>query len=242
MLWNLDGNTFSRDVAQGDEKMRNFRRGFTLIELLVVVAIIAILIAILLPVLSKTRFTARKVTCGARLGQIYVAFSAYLQDYNDRAFWRANDIHNNGMEWYVYGGRETGNYCTDQMGLFNRVIPRPLNLYVSNEIRTFMCPEDSKGWEWAQGYTHYDWVGNSYIFNCTGYLSEDYLPLDDLSRGFAGKVFTTAADLSTTAVFLDTSLVKSPQDWHEGNGNICFGDGHVKFVMVKELERYCWNQ
>ena len=138
--------------------------GFTLIELLVVVAIIAILIAILLPVLSKTRFTARKVTCGARLGQIYVAFSAYLQDYNDQAFWRANDIHNNGMEWYVYGGRETGNYCTDQMGLFNRVIPRPLNLYVSNEIRTFMCSEYSKVGVCSRGILIM--IGkHSYIFN-----------------------------------------------------------------------------
>jgi prepilin-type N-terminal cleavage/methylation domain-containing protein/prepilin-type processing-associated H-X9-DG protein len=214
--------------------------GFTLIELLVVVAIIAILMAILLPSLSKARFTARKVTCGTRLHQIYTAFTMYLQDYNDIAFWRGANMGIDGMDMYVYGGRETGNYDLKQEGLFNRIVPRPLNSYVSYQLETFHCPEDNKGWDWSEGHTHFEWVGNSYIFNCHG-LDEQAVT-DPNGIGFAGRVFTSAADLSTTALFLDTSLYKSPPDWHEGNGNVCFGDGHARFVLARELQRYCWNE
>jgi prepilin-type N-terminal cleavage/methylation domain-containing protein/prepilin-type processing-associated H-X9-DG protein len=59
------------------------RRGFTLIELLVVIAIIAILAAILFPVFASAREKARQTTCTSNEKQIGLAFTQYLQDYDE---------------------------------------------------------------------------------------------------------------------------------------------------------------
>jgi prepilin-type N-terminal cleavage/methylation domain-containing protein/prepilin-type processing-associated H-X9-DG protein len=57
--------------------------GFTLIELLVVIAIIAILAAILFPVFASAREKARQTTCTSNLKQIGLAFTQYMQDYDE---------------------------------------------------------------------------------------------------------------------------------------------------------------
>ena len=59
------------------------RRGFTLIELLVVIAIIAILAAILFPVFAQAREKARAASCLSNARQIGLAFSMYVQDFDE---------------------------------------------------------------------------------------------------------------------------------------------------------------
>ena len=63
---------------------------FTLIELLVVIAIIAILAAILFPVFAQAREKARSIACLSNLKQIGTATQMYLQDYDERIFFRAS--------------------------------------------------------------------------------------------------------------------------------------------------------
>ena len=58
-------------------------KGFTLIELLVVIAIIAILAAILFPVFAKVREKARQISCLSNEKQIGLAFTQYVQDYDE---------------------------------------------------------------------------------------------------------------------------------------------------------------
>ena len=58
------------------------------------------------------------------------------------------------MDWYVYGGVETGN-TNIQSGLFNRMIPRPLNRYVGNNLQIFRCPVDTDPLEWTDGVSQF---------------------------------------------------------------------------------------
>lgn len=62
---------------------------FTLIELLVVIAIIAIIAAILFPVFAQARDKARQTSCLSNMNQIGLAVQMYLQDNDDRLFFRA---------------------------------------------------------------------------------------------------------------------------------------------------------
>src|SRR5690348_154888 len=94
--------------------------GFTLIELLVVTAIIGLLVSLLLPSLIRARQSAINIRCASNLRQIATALNAYINDTRGMVFWRGSNITLEGMDWYVYGGRETGNTNTGQGGLFNR--------------------------------------------------------------------------------------------------------------------------
>jgi len=59
------------------------KAGFTLIELLVVIAIIAILAAILFPVFARAREKARQASCQSNEKQIGIALLMYVQDYDE---------------------------------------------------------------------------------------------------------------------------------------------------------------
>src|ERR1700744_626537 len=104
-------------------------RAFSLIELLVVIAIIAIIAAILLPTLSSAKTRAQDARCVSNLHQCGVALSLYLQDYNDRLFWKGTNISLDGMELFVWAGRTNNNQIGAAQGnLFNKTAP-PLNHY-----------------------------------------------------------------------------------------------------------------
>ncbi len=66
-----------------NESKRDWRSGFTLIELLVVIAIIAILAAILFPVFAQAREKARTINCTSNTKQMSLAYTMYLQDYDE---------------------------------------------------------------------------------------------------------------------------------------------------------------
>lgn len=214
--------------------------GFSLIELLVVTSLVALLVSLLLPAMDRARRLAIDMACAANLRQIGTAQIAYLSDEDGFYYWRGNQtwVGNAwiaGMDWYIYGGREEGNNPALQGGLFNFLQPRPLNPYLHDHINTFHCPYDSEKWDWAGFEIHFEWVGNSYIFNSYGW------PGGPRSGGLAGRHVGAVAQPSETVIFLDASLVRSPGAWHhEEKGNIAFCDGHIAFLGLHD-EPMSWN-
>ena len=212
------------------------KRAFTLVELLVVVGIIAILIGILLPAISGARRQAKITQCASNLRQVATAFTNYLNDSKGLSFWRAPNIALDGVEWYVYGGREQDNTNTGQGGLFNR-IQRPLNRYVSDNRDVFRCPGDENySSPWAGGVSHFEWVGTSYNFNANGNPPGN-------AGGLAGQRVTKFRNSSQTVLLLDAGLVY-PGNWHKDRkGNVCLLDGHVVFTNrpASTSNEYDWH-
>ena len=201
---------------------------FSLIELLVVIGIVALLIGILLPVLSRGRTKAMDLKCASNQRQIATALQNYLVDTDGVIFWLADDIDTEGMDWYVYGGQETGNLHTGQSGLFNNIVPRPLNWYIDNQLRVFNCPFDTQKVVWPSlataPCTHFQFVGNSYNFNANGYPG---IP----TVGLAGVQYAEIADTARTVLFFDATMFKHPGLWHGGRyTNFTFVDGHGQFM------------
>ena len=75
---------FKVRAASKNNFAKNRSGGFTLIELLVVIAIIAILAAILFPAFAKAREAARRTAGINNVKQISIAFTQYLQEYDER--------------------------------------------------------------------------------------------------------------------------------------------------------------
>lgn len=218
--------------------IRQKKKAFTLIEMLVVMAIIAILASLLLPALSRARTRANDAKCMSNLRQCGVALNLYLQDYNDRLFWTSTNVSFEGMEWFVWAGRTNNNRIGAAQGNIFNDTDRPLNHYGLTD-GTVTCPMDQGRSVDQTTYDLFEWVGNSYIFNCLG------LPPFQPGHGLDGLSANSLTNLSKTVVFGCGVLcypTTETKGWHRTKpaGNVLFADNHVEFFQATAATNLIW--
>ena len=173
----------------------------------------------------------------SNLHQCGIALNLYLQDYNDLLFWNSTNISLNGMELFVWAGRTNNNQIGSAQGnLFNKT-DRPLNHYSLTDA-TVACPMDQGRSVDNTTFNLYQWVGNSYIFNCA------QLPQFPLGLGLDGVQMNAVTNPVQTVVFAD-GIMMYPDDvkgWHRRNpsGNILFADYHVGFYPATTVSNLMW--
>ena len=207
-------------------------RAFTLIELLVVIAIIAILAAILFPVFAQAREKARQAACLSNMKQIGTAGQMYVQDYDERIFFRSST---NPAVTRI-NTATTGN----PLKWWNMMAP-----YIKN-ASVFACPSDpgptpspdANGTTDASGtYT----IPRSYVAAASTEaltLAQVNVPVDTIV--ISEKWDKSAAGAAITETWLeafDGDMAPDPArpgamvkfaNRHQGNMNCTFFDGHAR--------------
>ncbi len=222
------------------------RKGFTLIELLVVIAIIAILAAILFPVFARARENARKATCQSNLKQLGTATRMYIQDYDETVVIAL--MENAATPGRVYGNR--------------RYLPELIDPYCKNE-NIWICPSDPSPWNGGGGGGAVQpWLKMSYGFNLQPGASTP--PTSSAVFGMAGRKETLIARPAETPMWCDSTTIGASSlvsptgsfaPWtgdtmgfgndvylagderHMDGVNVCFHDGHVKWVKINSVNR-----
>jgi len=213
----------------------SFKRAFTLIELLVVVAIITLLVGILMPSLAKAKQLAKDVQCGVQLRNIGLAWQTYLTDSNETfPPWTKN-------MWWFYGGKEPA-IATNPLWVLQY---RPLNPYIGMEIKSqpvaevFRCPVQREIPNVTNGYSVFDYYGNSYML--TSMLLYNYDPnAADLGVSRINHIGDIKIDPARMVLAGDCQwyyAVENAQwdaNFHnrQDKMNIVYLDGHEKFTQI----------
>lgn len=187
-----------------DQRRPTPRSSFTLIELLVSIAIIALLVGLLLPTLAGARQAARSVACSARLQQLGVGLSQYLEDFHDALPQVRISVGNGTANIGALFGGKKGTlpaFGINQYGAERR----PLNRYVfsgdvppdSNsdpfELEPFRSPCDTGGQIPGIGFVRsmYDLLGSSYTLNDHALDGDAFATLIPISGGKMPRVLDT---------------------------------------------------
>jgi prepilin-type processing-associated H-X9-DG protein len=233
-----------------------------LLELLVVIAILAILASLLLPALSSARRRARSTACLGNLRQLGVALSLYVQ--SDHAFPLATE--GDGLGAWQRGLRPYASdlvlHCpqqkrasTDFLQLFPDSTPDILPHYGYNFIGAVQRnpPKLNLGlggdFVWEGGRAgHYEPAPEQRVV----------APASMIALGDSAAFVRPPSTGSNSVSPADPLYVAFPYvfpdwgyagvgDWHDGNANLLFCDGHTEFakqaawMSLSPQRRQLWN-
>jgi prepilin-type N-terminal cleavage/methylation domain-containing protein/prepilin-type processing-associated H-X9-DG protein len=217
--------------------MTRHRNAFTLIELLVVIAIIAILAAILFPVFAQAREKARAISCLSNMKQIGMAEQMYVQDYDERTFFRANATA--PTPWRSPAIIPDANLRA-QASWWNLLLP-----YIKNN-QIFTCPSDA-GPTLSKDFNLNLTLKRSYMALSTA----ESLALAQVDFPVETMVITEKWDKDYTGVRTDSWIEPFNGDFsmdshvpdrtftaanrHSGRLNATFLDGHAKSLSPGQI-------
>ncbi|HLK60547.1 MAG TPA: DUF1559 domain-containing protein [Chthonomonadaceae bacterium] len=231
-----------------NESRRTFG-GFTLIELLVVIAIIAILAAILFPVFAQARAKARQASCSSNIRQLGLAIRMYNQDYDERepfGGWMPNGIgtwdwqnstapyiKNKAIYYCPSSGDDNEDPADPTAWSWNR---NPVSYLYNNQLGVNRTPVNearisSPADCWLLVDGHEDWGGRNGV-DWLGRPNTVWL-MEDTIWG---------SDASLVSGFLPWQGFTWALPRHNGGANVCYTDGHVKYVKVEPVDAPCHQE
>jgi prepilin-type N-terminal cleavage/methylation domain-containing protein len=215
------------EPSQAIDKHAFMKRAFTLLELLTVVVIVSLLTTLLLPVLSRTKKSARRMTCSKNLRQINLALRMYADDHSDAIRAGKNEID------FTTTFKASISPYLSQSG------PRTNDPIFSCPADDFDCDDRSiselflfsrvTGKSFCrQTVTEY----SSYLFNAEG--------PDDPGARMNGKAFSAVREPSRVVLECELSGAfglsahdrQHPYQFNNARDVMSFVDGHVSYIRI----------
>jgi prepilin-type N-terminal cleavage/methylation domain-containing protein/prepilin-type processing-associated H-X9-DG protein len=210
------------------------RRAFTLIELLVVIAIIAILAAMLFPVFSQAREQARAISCLSNMRQLGTAVQLYVQDYDERMFFRTSGTNSNVT-------RTDARNSSNASKWWNLMMP-----YVKNN-QLFQCPSDGTP-TLSPDPNGKDVIPRSYIANTASedlqlaQISDvvDTIVVTEKTDTIAGATNTSSWIGAFNGEMSNNPATNGVAARHHNGMNCSFLDGHARWTTLDTVLASRW--
>jgi len=218
---------------------QSFWRRFS--EVAAVAAAILLIISVSVPSFSRMRQMAWKMVCDTHLQRIGLGIANYAQDHNGNLPYVATSA---GSPWWKIG----------DTGPKNQSNTRHLWLLAKDDYvdsKNFVCPgrKNARAVKLSRPHMQklHDFPAREYIsfsfrFTCDKMTrprkNDRTVLLADLNPVFE-KIFDSSQDQpvqKSITIRLSNNLLKMMSTSHAGRGqNILFGDGHVKFIKVRNV-------
>lgn len=219
--------------------MRN-TYGFTLVELLTLIAIMCILAALLLPAMQRSLEHSRRTVCANNIQQIGIGISVYAEDYKGMLP-GPTSVHTIANSLSLYAGYGWAPYAPKNLGYAVR------GGYI-DAIALLYCPSAQQGQSWSVSSTSTVYPGHTGLSCFTGeYASKltPFIPADGTAAHRVSGYSFIPLKKRLAQIPANTPLLSDyilAYDWHGGNWNRLYPDGHVSLRESPEAVEKCMKQ